>query len=41
MVVERLYTGMNELTFFGFAQTVYGYRLYVEACDTPEKANNG
>jgi hypothetical protein len=31
---------MSDLTFFGFAQTIFAYRTYVASIPVPEKAEN-
>jgi hypothetical protein len=40
MVVQRLYDSMEEMNFFGFAQTIYAYRLYVRSDNAPKKEGN-
>lgn len=37
MIVQRLYESMEEMNFFGFAQTIYAYRLYVRSDTAPAK----
>lgn len=36
MTIERLFVNMKQLSFVAFAQTIFGYRLYVE-CAMPGK----
>jgi len=40
MITQRLYENMEEMNFFGFAQTIYAYRLYVRSNDSPAKEGN-
>lgn len=41
MVVQRLFEDIKELSFFGLAQTIFAYRLYLRATHTPVDGGAG